>query len=121
MLWWRGRECEGLIVIVITRVQYGCRTALPLRGSERISRARGLRLAKQLNVVSIRTGSTCASVRLRTYERHIVIVDIAHGCIAIRIEDASFAAPSTVCDDVAVSRNTITGRLRCEGHVVVIV
>jgi hypothetical protein len=76
---------------------------------------------KQLNDVSIRTGSTCASVRLRTYERYIVIVDITHGCIAIRIEDASFAAPNTVRGDVAVSRNTITGRLRCERHVVVLI
>jgi hypothetical protein len=71
--------------------------------------------------MSVSARSTCTSIRPSTYERHIIIVDIAHRGITIRVKDACFAAAGSVRGDVAIPHNTITRRLRSERHIVVIV
>jgi len=52
-----------------------------------------------------------AYVGRNTHERHVIIVNIAHGRVTVRIKDAPLTTPGTVGSDVAVPGNTITRRL----------
>ena len=56
-----------------------------------------------------------------THQRHVIIINVAHRRISVRIKNASFVAPDAVGSNVAVPSNTIPRGLRCKGHVVVIV
>jgi hypothetical protein len=58
-----------------------------------------------------------------THKRHviiIIIIDVTHGRISVRIKNASFVTRDAVGSDVAIPSNTIPRGQRWEGHVVVI-
>jgi len=55
-----------------------------------------------------------------THQRHVIIINTAHGRISVRIKNASFVAPDVVGSDVAFL--AIPFRDRCEeGHIILIV